>query len=81
MNTGGRRARPRSAREREREIRMTRSEGARRALRGRHAREADAYPRAAARVPDERRRTFPGRTRVASFARRVERLMRPREPS
>jgi hypothetical protein len=71
------RTRKRSPRDRERQVRRTRTEGARRAIRARRATDVGDDARALAR-PRERlgQRSFPGAGRVARLAERVRRLSR-----
>jgi hypothetical protein len=56
------RSRKRSPRDRERDIRRTRTEGARRVLRARHATDVRDNARSFGRLREHGRRSFPGRS-------------------
>jgi hypothetical protein len=73
MSTGDR-SRKRSPREREREIRRTRTEGARRAMRARQSQDVPDDPLSSGRPRGLGRLSFPGGARVARFAERVKRI-------
>jgi hypothetical protein len=66
----------RSPREREGEIRRTRTEGERRAIRARQSKDVRDGPRSFGRRREVDQRSFPGGARVTRFAERVKRLSR-----
>jgi hypothetical protein len=65
-----------SPRDRERQIRMTRTEGARRALRAEQAKVVRDDTRSTGHPRDLDRRDFPSRASVVRFAERIRRLGR-----
>jgi hypothetical protein len=73
MSTAAR-SRKCSPRDRERDIRRTRTEGARRAIRARQAKDVRDDARRFGRPRELGQHSFPGGSRVARFAERVRRL-------
>jgi hypothetical protein len=70
------RSRPRSQRDRERDIRMTRSEGARRALRANQATDLRGHASSSGRPSERDQLSFPSRSSVVRFAERIRNLSR-----
>jgi hypothetical protein len=75
MNSVGR-SRRRSRRDQERDIRMTRTEGARRALRANQAKDLLGDASSSGRSSERDQLNFPSRSSVVRFAERIRNLSR-----